>query len=229
MLVGQERSGAPAVTVEAPELAHIWEDLARDWTVTRNYIKPYPICRWAHATLDALARLRAEHGFGADDVAGVTIRTFTEAAALTMGPPETTSQAQYSLGFAAAALIVHGRITADHITGAGLRDAAVLALLPRIEAMEEPRHSDRFPEGRWSDVEVTLTDGRKLASGDVHARGGPEAPMADSEVEAKFMGLAQGLGKDRAAAIWKMRDRLLEPDAKLSELAALIHAPVADA
>src|SRR6056297_1694499 len=33
-------TGAPAITVEGAEVAHVWADLGRDWTVMRNYIKP---------------------------------------------------------------------------------------------------------------------------------------------------------------------------------------------
>ena len=47
--------GAPAMTVEAPEVAQYWRDLDQTWTVGLNYIKPYPVCRWAHAALDWVA------------------------------------------------------------------------------------------------------------------------------------------------------------------------------
>jgi hypothetical protein len=74
---------------------------------------------------------------------------------------------------------------------------------------------------------VTLTDGRVIETGDVHARGGPEAPMAMDEVEAKFHVMAAALPDERRAAIWAMRARLLEPDARFSELLDLIHGGVA--
>jgi 2-methylcitrate dehydratase PrpD len=45
-------TGAPAITVEE-DAPPYWADLGQRWTVTENYIKPYPICRWAHAALDA--------------------------------------------------------------------------------------------------------------------------------------------------------------------------------
>jgi 2-methylcitrate dehydratase PrpD len=73
-------TGAPAITVEdAPQ--H-WADLGQRWTITENYIKPYPICRWAHAALDATGGLMEAHGLTAPDIAKVEVRTFAEAAAL---------------------------------------------------------------------------------------------------------------------------------------------------
>ncbi|TIP55345.1 MAG: MmgE/PrpD family protein, partial [Mesorhizobium sp.] len=73
---------------------------------------------------------------------------------------------------------------------------------------------------------ITTNDGRVLMSGDVHARGGPEAPMSRQEVEAKYMEFAVPvLGSDRAAAI---RDAVLsldDRDSRFSDLSALLYDP----
>lgn len=215
--------GAPAITVEAQEIADFWQDLGQRWTLAQNYIKPYPVCRWAHAALDALGGVMAQHALRADQVAGIHVRTFAEAAQLFAGPPETPSQAQYSLHFAVATMLVHGRIGPEHLSGAGLRDAKVLAAIPRITAAEDQRHSARFPQARWSDIEVMLADGRVLRSGDIEARGGPEAPLSDAEVREKLHHMAgHVLPPDRINAIWRMRDALLEPGRKFADLAALV-------
>lgn len=219
-------TGAPAITVENEDAAQFWADLGEVWTIEQNYIKPYPICRWAHAALDALSGLMRAHGFHADDVANIKVNTFAESAALFPGMPATTSQAQYSLPFALATMLVHGRIGPDEITGAGLNDPQVAALLPRISVHEAVRHSERFPEGRWSDVTVELKDSRRLASGDVNARGGSEAPMDMHEVEAKFHIMASALPEPRRRAIWEMREQLMQPEAKFEELARLVRAPM---
>lgn len=219
-------TGAPAITIEAPEAKPHWADLGKVWTVELNYIKPYPICRWAHAALDALSGLMQDTAILADDIATLEVNTFAESAALFPAMPATTSQAQYSLPFALATLLVKGRIGPKEITGAGLSDPEVAALLPRITLREDARYSQRFPEGRWSDVTVTLRDGRVFRSGEVNARGGPEAPMALDEVEAKFHVMTADLPAPRRAALWGMRSRLLEPDAKFEELAQLVRLPI---
>lgn len=218
-------TGAPAITVESEEAAPHWADLGKVWTIKQNYIKPYPVCRWAHAAIDALSGLMRTHGFQSQDVAHIEVNTFAEAAALYPGMPATTSQAQYSLPFALSVMLVRGRIGPDDISGAGLSDPAVAEVLPRIFLHEAAHHSERFPAGRWSDVTVTLRDGRQLASGDVHARGGPEDPMEMQEIEAKFLTMASALGTERAATLWAMRARLLHSDATFEELAALTRAP----
>ena len=217
--------GAPAITVEAPEVARHWADLGRTWTIERNYIKPYPSCRWAHAALDALTILRRDHSFGPDDVTAIEVRTFEQAAKLYAGMPDTTSQAQYSLPFALASLLVHGTLGPDQVQGAGLRDTAVAAHLDKITVTEDARHSARFPAARWSDITVHLTSGATLTSGDVHARGGPEAPMPLQDVADKFHLMTRPLGHARQTALWSMRDALLQDDVRFADLLALIHAP----
>ncbi|MCV2892857.1 MmgE/PrpD family protein [Lentibacter sp. XHP0401] len=218
--------GAPAVTVEATETARFWQDLGHKWTIELNYIKPYPICRWAHAALDALGGLLDAHGLKDEDVCKIEVHTFAQAAALFPNMPETTSQAQYSLPFALAVRLVHGRIGPEHIRDAGLRDPSVAAALGKVTILEDARHSKRFPDGRWSDVTLHLADGTVLKSGDVHARGGPESPMEMSEVEAKFHTMAHGLPLARRAALWDMTRRLRQPDAKFSELLDILHKGV---
>lgn len=219
--------GAPAITVEREDAAPFWADLGSRWTILENYIKPYPICRWAHAPLDGLHSIMRDHDLSADNIQHVRVGTFTESAALYPGVPQTTGQAQYSLAFALAILMQHGHVGPEHIAGKGLRDSAVAALMPRISVQVEDRHNAHFPQYRMADVSVTTTDDRVLTSGDVHARGSLDAPLSEREVEEKFHNFASPtIGATRAADIWTMRRHLLEPGVRLAELSALVHPPV---
>lgn len=195
-------TGAPAITLEAPEAAPFWADLGQFWQTGHQYIKPYPICRWAHAAIDAARELGLAHRLGHDAVARIEIRSFHNAVQLFPGMPNSTSEAQYSLPFAVAAMLVHGSIGLEHISGDGLKDADVAALVARTEMSEDARHEARFPEGRWADVTLHLTDGTVLRSGDTHARGGPERPFSDDDMDAKYREFATPvLGATRTEAI----------------------------
>ena len=220
-------TGAPAVTIEAPEAAIHWEDLGRFWQVERQYVKPYPTCRWAHAAVDAARELCLMHMIDAVDIETVRIKSFNYAVELFPGMPDTTSKAQYSLPFAVAVMLVHRNIGLEHVSGAGLADSAVAALVARTELIAEPRHEARYPAGRWADVELVMRDGRILASGDVHARGGPERPYSADDIIAKFMGTAVPLlGQARAAAIRDGCLSLTSPGSRFGDLAAQLYDPV---
>ncbi|GGH28470.1 2-methylcitrate dehydratase PrpD [Cribrihabitans marinus] len=223
-------TGAPAITVEGDAVAAYWQDLGRFWQMDHQYVKPYPICRWAHAAIDAVRQVMAEHDLPPERIRAVRIASFHQAVCLFPGLPDTTSQAQYSLPFAVAVQIVHGRIGVEHISGDGLRDARVAEMIRRITVSESPRHNWRFPEGRWADVVIETTDGQELASGDVHARGGPEAPMERDEVIGKYIDFAAPvLGATRAGAIRDATLRLVQPGSRFEDLAELIYAPSAPA
>ena len=217
-------TGAPAVTIESPEAAPHWQDLGSFWQVERQYVKPYPTCRWGHAAIDAVRELQLAHGFSHEQVAEVRVKSFTYAVELFRGMPDSTSKAQYSLAFAVGVMLVHGRLGLEHISGSGLRDAAVADIVDRTVLIEEPRHQARYPEGRWSDVDIILTDGRMLSSGDVHARGGPERPFTQGDIVAKFMEFTPPvIGRSRADEIRDAALGLTGAGSRFSDLAALLY------
>lgn len=217
-------TGAPAVTLEAGAAARHWQDLGHFWQMEHQYVKPYPICRWAHAAIDATRALMRDHGLSHSDIAAIHVNSFRECACLFRGMPDDTSKAQYSLPFAVAVMAAYGRIGVEHITGAGLSDPLVAAIAQRITVAESRRHSERFPQSRLADVAITLTGGTVLESGDVHARGGPEAPLQAGEVADKFMEFAAPvLGAGRAADLRDAVLGLTEAGSRLSGLGALIH------
>lgn len=220
-------TGAPAITVETPAAAEHWQDLGDFWQVDFQYIKPYPICRWAHAAIDAVRELRVAHGFTQDQIAQIDIRSFYNAVQLYPGIPATTSQAQYSMAFAVAVMAVHGEIRAEHISGEGLKDQKVCELVGRTYVKEEARHEVRYPIGRWADVTVTLKDGKRFESGDTHARGGPERPFARSDICEKFQAYAAPvIGSARAEAIEEAALSLVDPKASFTQLSQhLYEAP----
>ncbi|MGH6819455.1 MAG: MmgE/PrpD family protein, partial [Methylocella sp.] len=215
--------------VEAPDVAHHWADLGEFWQILHQYIKPYPICRWAHAAIDATRSLILAHDLEPERITHIHVSSFHQACCLFAGMPETTSKAQYSLAFAVAVMAVHRRIGVEHISGAGLADPAVAEMLGRITVTEAERHNARFPAGRWADVKIRLTDGRELDSGDCHARGGPEAPFSSQDIIDKYMEFAVPvLGKARAAAIRDAVLGLTRPGSRFADLAKLLYEPPAE-
>jgi 2-methylcitrate dehydratase PrpD len=205
-------TGAPAITVEAADVAAIWRDLGQSWVVDRHYIKPYPVCRWVHALVGAALQLRAEHKLRGADVAAIELSAFHEATRLYRDVPETTAVAQYAISFPVAAALVHGRLGVSEITGSGLSDAETRRLVKATTIHESQEYSARFPAGRWGDVVLRMKDGRRLASGPQDARGGPENPLGEDEILAKFHDYAApAIGAARARALADAVRRLAEP------------------
>jgi 2-methylcitrate dehydratase PrpD len=137
--------------------------------------------------------------------------------------PETTAVAQYAISFPVAAAFARGRVGVAEITGAGLRDAEVARLVAATEVQESADYNARFPAGRWGDVTVTLADGRRFSSGPRDARGGPENPLKEDEILAKFMDFAvPAIGSQRAGALRDAVLRLEEPGSRFAPVVDLV-------
>ncbi|WP_193371072.1 MmgE/PrpD family protein [Pelagibius marinus] len=202
LLAAEGFTGAPAVTVTGDATAATWRDLGRRWTIEEQYIKAYPVCRWAQPAVEAVLSLRRSHDIASQAGARVTIHSFTEAVRLTTRRPRTTDEAQYSLPFPVAAALLRGRLGVAEIDGPGLADPEVVALSEAMVLVEEPAYCARFPAERWAHAVIDLADGRRLVSEPCPARGDPETPFSDAELEEKFKGLAKPLlGERRCAAL----------------------------
>lgn len=228
-VIGAEKgfTGAPAITVESDEAKPYWDDLGQFWQVDHQYIKPYPVCRWAHAAIDAAGDICREHDFTLEEIAQIRISSFNYAIDLFGGIPATTSEAQYSLPYSVATKIAYGRIGLEHISGDGLRDPLVKSLVERTITIKEPRHDERYPIGRWADVEIELSNGRIFKSGDVHARGGPESPFTHEQTTDKFLEFSSPvLGNARASELLDAILSLEHQSSRFADVSNLLYDPV---
>lgn len=216
-------TGAPALTIEEQMASKWWQDMGQVWHMEAQYVKPYPICRWAHAAIDAVRAIILEQKITPDEIAAIHVNSFHEAICLFPAMPSTTSQAQYSLAFAIASFVEHGQIGLPQISGDGLADERVAAIIKRITVSEKSIYNERFPESRWADAQITLQDGRVLSSEETPARGGAEQPLTDAEIVTKYYEFAVPVvGKERATRIHDAIMGLQNCESKLSDLEPLI-------
>jgi 2-methylcitrate dehydratase PrpD len=195
-------TGAPAITVEGEDAARLWDDLGKDFMVGRHYIKPYPICRWVHPLIDGALELRFRNDFTHDDIASIELTTFHEATRLFRGMPNTSEVAQYAIAFPVAAALVNGRVGVDELSETSFGDARIAKLVALISIQESADYNQNFPTRRLGDLTLELTDGRRLRSGTLNARGGPENPLSETDIVAKYRGYAiPALGEKRARAL----------------------------
>ena len=207
LMAGNGFTGAPALTVTGADVADIWADLGDRWLIMEQYFKPYAVCRWAQPAIAGALALQQKHDISPDDIRRIRVFTFHEASRLTCRRPQTTEEAQYSLPFPVAAALVFGRVGPAEVNGAALRDPAVLSLSQRLEMVEEPALSARFPAQRLARVQVETRDGCLFDSGEVEATWEAGSPPTDDELCQKFRWLARTvLAEARVAeleeAIW---------------------------
>jgi 2-methylcitrate dehydratase PrpD len=189
--------------MEAPDLTHFWDDLGQNWLVAQQYIKLYPVCRWAQPPVEAVLALMKEHHFDADDVAEITIETFHEGKRLNT-IPNNTEEAQYSLPYAVAVALVRGTIGVDEVTQNGLSDQKTRAIAKSVVIIETDEFNAVFPAHRIARAILKLKDGRVLVSAPTEAKGDPEDKITDAVLWSKFYDITVPvIGQDKATSLDK--------------------------
>jgi len=210
-------TGAPALTVEDKEVAGYWADLGNRWLIAEQYFKPYAVCRWAQPAIAGVLRLRDRYEFDPETIQSIQVTTFQEAVRLANPHPQSTEEAQYNLPFPVATALVHQQSGPAELSGQGLHHPLVRHLAKRVELVEDPAYSARFPAERLAQVRIKLDDGRILDSGEVEAAWGVEDPPNDETLRDKFRWLActylsEERAKELEMRIWQVADL---PDASV--------------
>jgi 2-methylcitrate dehydratase PrpD len=226
-LAAEGFTGAPALTLEAAELAPLWADLGERWLILDQYFKPYPVCRWAQPAVEAAMALARAHRLTPAAIQSVEVWSFHEACRLATRLPATTEQAQYSLPFSVASALRHGTLGAAELSDAALNDAQTQRLSGSMVLHENTLYNDRFPAERWAHVRVTLQDGRTLDSEPAIARGNPENALSDEEINQKFQALSEPvMGQSRADGLAAALARIDQPGHPFDDFLNLVLTPV---
>lgn len=143
----------------------------RYWMTDWVFYKEWCSCAWGHAACVAALDLVRDHDVSVDEIRHVRVRAFEEAVLLHQGYPSTTEEAQFSVSWPLACLLVDGELGPDQILERRLADPQVRALVDKIEMVLDPQVDQLYREAKEMDlrmhsaVEITLQDGRVLDSG----------------------------------------------------------------
>ncbi len=205
------------------DIGPVLAGLGRVWRIAETAHKPWPSGRATHGVVEALLVLRAEHGFGAPEVAEVTL-IVTPLVNHLVGREAhanmAVNQARLSARWAAARILLGGGLGHEDFTPAALADAesVELARRVRVEVDDNPDPNALAPVS----VEIALRDGRRLAKRVEEVPGGPARPLTRAQHLAKFRGnwAWAGLDPDAGEALIEVVDRL-ESVEDVGQLAAL--------
>ncbi|WP_420863057.1 MmgE/PrpD family protein [Algirhabdus cladophorae] len=212
-------SGAPALTQSGPA----WDDLGQVWRIMEQYFKPYPVCRWAQAPIEAVLNLRAQNNLTSLDVAKISISTFHESIRLATNHPKTTEEAQYSTSFPTAVAMVRGTVGPMDIADEALNDPEILRLSKTMELSEDASANAAFPLRRYAKVQLTLKSGQICESARFEPRWDHTNPPSAADIIAKFTDWTADLhpqAHDIQTAVMGLDTTGLAP------LATLIYQPI---
>jgi 2-methylcitrate dehydratase PrpD len=206
----------------APEPQRAIQDLGHGFELMRTALKPYPSCRYGHAGIDAARALRAEHNLGADEIERVVyglshagLRLIGEPAAQKSNP-QSVVDGQFSAPFVLACALANGTVGWDSYRL--LNDPVIRTLLERISCVHDAAIEAELPRHMSGNLTV-VARGQTLTRTVIVPKGEPDNPLTETEIRAKFSGLAEAvLGADRAA---RLADAVLAIDGT-ADVAALM-------
>jgi 2-methylcitrate dehydratase PrpD len=186
-----------------------FDHFGREWRLLKPGVdfKRVPICLSAHAALDAVMDIMAEHGVAAADIESVTCDVGPVVTAnLVYDDPQTPQQAQFSMPFAINCMLIHGDVSLAQLTQSAVDDPKMRSAMRRVKTVTTERwaagspNAQRYPEG--AHVTVITRDGRKFEHVNGFARGTTARPLSDPEIVGKFMSCASApLGEQGARVL----------------------------
>ncbi|MDB5808803.1 MAG: hypothetical protein JWN94_925 [Betaproteobacteria bacterium] len=165
------------------------DGLGSEWMVADGYFKLHPTARSIQTAIDALEDLMAKAPAGGIDAARIsriTADTYRLAASKAQKNVTNSFGAKFSIPFAVATILHHGRSSLDAFGDAAVVNPAIQALAQRVEITENTRYSDAYPREQICDLDVVFNDGTKLSGRCTTTKGEPDNPVTVAELVKKF-------------------------------------------
>jgi 2-methylcitrate dehydratase PrpD len=184
------RYGLFALHLRDREKAVAVETLGRTWETLNVAVKPFPACHLVHACADAAIALKRK-GVDARNVESIVALVPEEVIPVVCEPaankrrPANDYDAKFSLPYVVATSLRAGRFGLSELEGGALTDPATLGLAAKVAYRADP-DSD-FPRHYPGELVVRLADGKEVRHREAVNRGSADRPLANAEVEAKFM------------------------------------------
>jgi 2-methylcitrate dehydratase len=169
----------------------VTKGLGKDFIITQCGYKAFPTEALTHQPISAALKVCSDHDITAEDVAEILVETTTRGADILSDPskykPDTKETADHSLPYVIAAAVADGNVLPDSFTDEKLKDPRIWDLLGKIKVVADPEIDAIFPGVKRARVSITTTSGGKYQAQVDHAKGSPQNPMSDKEIEAKFL------------------------------------------
>ncbi|MGF1715910.1 MmgE/PrpD family protein [Photobacterium chitinilyticum] len=179
--------------------------LGRQWDLLENGLvfKQYPCCSGSHPAIDCWDALIVERGLVERGLVGKELGErvldpddieYIQVGASLLGPrelvcdhPQNVIEAKFSMQYALAARLIHGAVGLDQFTDEAVRDPRVQALMSKIRMRVDPELEKLgFIGTAPVKIRVYLANGETLSIENDLAKGTPEKPLSQAEIEKKF-------------------------------------------
>jgi 2-methylcitrate dehydratase PrpD len=165
----------------------IIEDLGQDFMIPQTYIKLHAGCRHMHAPMDAAAYIVKENRIALEEIEKIIVKTYSLAIDSGVEDPQTADEAKYNMPFGIAVLLAYGDAFVDRFSLRNLSDERIRQLMDKITIVHDPKLDQEYPAKRGTEVRIRTTGGREFLHSLDLAKGEPELPLSEKEINNKFV------------------------------------------
>ena len=195
---------------------YVVEGFGDKYAIEMIYRKPYAACRHCHAAIEAAMNAAKGQNISLDEIESVQIETY----GLAVGGHEHTevrgtSSAKMSTPYSVAAGLVCGKADFQQFEDMYLNNGDILSIAKKVMVVESPELSALVPAKRAA-IATIRTKSQVFTNRVDYPKGEPENPITRSELENKYLSLAQAAGKTEGyanqvlEAIWNLEERFDE-------------------
>ncbi|MGM7671257.1 MmgE/PrpD family protein [Microbacterium sp. A93] len=203
-----DSSSTPLATF-AEDVEERFEYWLKDWAFDWG-LKRYPSCYGTHRAVDAVLDMRLDFRGDAplQDIESIDVLVHeTGTAPLRTEPPQTGSEAKFSLEYCVALALVNGTIVLEDFTPAGFEAAGAVRELARKVTLGEAGAGHEYAGREYATVSMSMAGGSRPDATVYAARGDSSNPLTATDLKDKvascfaYAGLpSDGAGATRLSA-----------------------------
>ncbi|MBU4483443.1 MAG: MmgE/PrpD family protein [Actinobacteria bacterium] len=168
-------------------------DLGEKYKILDTYFKRYTSCRWSHPPIDAFLNLRQKNNINPQKIEKIEVFTHKKAISLNNAEPINYIQAEYSIPFVLANIILYKKMGAEQLSKKNIKNKKVVEMAKRIHLLYSQEREDCFPAFNTALLKIYLNDESVIISEPTQAKGGPADPFSYQEIVTKFLWLTNGI------------------------------------
>ncbi|HKA44474.1 MAG TPA: MmgE/PrpD family protein [Burkholderiales bacterium] len=195
---GSIYADAPEVVSRIPQMAKesfepelVLAGLGSEFLITEGFIKMHACARSIHPALDLVEDILARRRLDPAEIDRIDFLTYISPTTLHGKTPKTAFGSRFSLPFAVASLIYHGRGALANFEDEAFANPVIRDLALRVNVAEKPEYTALFPFKQPCDVQVRLKDGSMIEARAEYTRGDPKNPRTAAEMTSKFFDVAR--------------------------------------
>jgi 2-methylcitrate dehydratase PrpD len=162
-------------------------------------LKKYPSCAFSHPAIDAALIIARNPQCDPEDIESVEGHIHALADQILIHrSPKTGLEAKFSMEACIALALVDGNVRSGSFTDDKIRSKDVKEMMARVKRKIAPSTHEGPKEFGPATVMVFLKGGRVLEARVEKAKGNPENPMSQQEVQEKYLDCCTGVLSERS-------------------------------